>query len=485
VAVTTPQCATINASTTGDNGNVFQILNKVDPTRSAVFTYDSLNRISQANTVNTTSSNCWGEVYTIDAWGNLTNRSAPSGMSGSCVMEALSATATNLNQLGGIGLLYDGAGNVTTDNLGNTYTYDAENRIVTDAGVTYYYDSDSVRIEKSPGTMYWPGPGGETLTETTLAGVINEEYVYFNGERIARVDRPSGTVHYYFSNHLGSASVIATAATGGGVTTAQTDYSPYGGIIYSSGSDPNHYKFTGKERDTESNLDMFGARYYASTMGRFMTPDWSSAPTAVPYADFDNPQSLNLYGYTKNNPTSLTDPNGHCTKGGKQKSGWWCFWNYSDQDEQYDADQARLNLSKSRLFVHGQPAEEWVRTATNQEVLAEQRYVVDMLREETWDNFLGTVGPVSTATVFLSTPGGMGTADFGQKVMKWGRGDADALGRIDTLTREELEQSGVTKEMAKEWRDFYKQVSAENPGNPSAAGREKLMQRAYELLGGK
>jgi RHS repeat-associated protein len=33
------------------------------------------------------------------------------------------------------------------------------------------------------------------------------------------------------------------------------------------------YKFTGKERDTESNLDEFGARYYASTMGRFMTPD--------------------------------------------------------------------------------------------------------------------------------------------------------------------------------------------------------------------
>ncbi len=42
-------------------------------------------------------------------------------------------------------------------------------------------------------------------------------------------------------------------------------------------------QFTGKERDSESNLDMFGARYYASSLGRFMTPDWAAKPTAVPY----------------------------------------------------------------------------------------------------------------------------------------------------------------------------------------------------------
>jgi RHS repeat-associated protein len=72
------------------------------------------------------------------------------------------------------------------------------------------------------------------------------------------------------------------------------------------------YKFTGKERDTESSLDMFGARYYASTMGRFMTPDWAGKPIDVPYADFANPQSLNLYGYVRNNPTTTRDPDGHC-----------------------------------------------------------------------------------------------------------------------------------------------------------------------------
>jgi RHS repeat-associated protein len=70
-------------------------------------------------------------------------------------------------------------------------------------------------------------------------------------------------------------------------------------------------RYTGKERDTESGLDNFGARFDASTLGRFMTPDWAAKPTTVPYANFGNPQSLNLYSYVKNNPTTFGDPDGH------------------------------------------------------------------------------------------------------------------------------------------------------------------------------
>ena len=71
------------------------------------------------------------------------------------------------------------------------------------------------------------------------------------------------------------------------------------------------YKFTGKERDTESGNDYFGARYYASSVGRFMSPDWSEKAQPVPYAKMDDPQSLNLYAYVGNNPLSRTDPTGH------------------------------------------------------------------------------------------------------------------------------------------------------------------------------
>jgi RHS repeat-associated protein len=68
---------------------------------------------------------------------------------------------------------------------------------------------------------------------------------------------------------------------------------------------------TGKERDAESGNDYFGARYYASSMGRFMSPDWSAKVMPVPYAKLDNPQSLNLYSYVWNNPLSRNDPTGH------------------------------------------------------------------------------------------------------------------------------------------------------------------------------
>ncbi len=71
------------------------------------------------------------------------------------------------------------------------------------------------------------------------------------------------------------------------------------------------YKFTGKERDSESGLDNIGARYNSSQYGRFMTPDWSARPTPVPFADLANPQSLNLYSYVANNPLNRTDPLGH------------------------------------------------------------------------------------------------------------------------------------------------------------------------------
>jgi RHS repeat-associated protein len=86
---------------------------------------------------------------------------------------------------------------------------------------------------------------------------------------------------------------------------------PFGEDLTCTGTEVTPIHFTGKERDAESGNDFFGARYYTSTMGRFLTPDWAEKPTNVPYAHFGNPQSLNLYGYVNNNPTTVGDPDGH------------------------------------------------------------------------------------------------------------------------------------------------------------------------------
>ena len=70
---------------------------------------------------------------------------------------------------------------------------------------------------------------------------------------------------------------------------------------------PGHRsRSTGKERDQESGNDYFGARYYASSVGRWMSPD----PTGLALATAENPQSLNLYAYVNNNPLSMIDPDG-------------------------------------------------------------------------------------------------------------------------------------------------------------------------------
>lgn len=90
-----------------------------------------------------------------------------------------------------------------------------------------------------------------------------------------------------------------------------SDYYPWGGELQFVNNDSNHYKFTGKERDTESGLDYFGARYYSNGLGRFITPDWAAKAAAVPYAEFADPQSLNLYSYVRNIPTVKVDADGH------------------------------------------------------------------------------------------------------------------------------------------------------------------------------
>jgi RHS repeat-associated protein len=72
--------------------------------------------------------------------------------------------------------------------------------------------------------------------------------------------------------------VITDAA---GNIKAESDYYPWGGELQFVNNDSNHYKFTGKKRDTESGLDYFGARYYSNALGRFITPDWAAKATAV------------------------------------------------------------------------------------------------------------------------------------------------------------------------------------------------------------
>jgi RHS repeat-associated protein len=146
------------------------------------------------------------------------------------------------------------------------------------------------------------------VAESDLTGNLTSEYVFFNDQRIARRDLPSGSVSYYFSDHLGTADVITDSA---GNIKYDADHYPWGGELPLISSDANKYKFNGHEQDGETGLYDYGARYYTTQLSRFLTPDWEALPGPVAWANFENPQSLNRYNYVLNNPTSLADPDGH------------------------------------------------------------------------------------------------------------------------------------------------------------------------------
>ncbi|MGH9571522.1 MAG: RHS repeat-associated core domain-containing protein, partial [Candidatus Angelobacter sp.] len=287
----------------GDNGNVLSLTNYRDQSRNQNFTYDALNRITAGSTNGNTGAYSWGENYTIDAWGNLM-MSPMAGKAHGGTWQCAGDANNRANCLS-----YDAAGNVTA-NGGAGYTYNAENRLLSAGGMSYAYDADGNRVKKasgSTGTLYWYGSPG-IIAESDLAGNMQHEYVFFGGKRVARIDQPGSSVHYYLSDHLGSTSMVVSSA---GVPEEESDYSPFGTEYVVTGGGANRYKFTGKERDSETGLDYFGARYYGSNTGRWMSPDWSAKQEPVPYAKLGNPQSINLYAYVFNSPLVHRDADGH------------------------------------------------------------------------------------------------------------------------------------------------------------------------------
>ena len=173
--------------------------------------------------------------------------------------------------------------------------------------MNYIYDGLGNRVEKANGTLYWYGPGGEVLDETNLTGSLTSEYVFFAGKRVARRDA-GGNIYYYAEDFIGSSRVITQS---NGTLCSDADFLPFGQEAdYTSGCAQN-YKFEGKERDIETGNDNFGARYYRSALGRWMSPDWSAIPAPVPYANLTNPQTLNLYAMSSDNPETFADLDGH------------------------------------------------------------------------------------------------------------------------------------------------------------------------------
>ncbi len=141
-------------------------------------------------------------------------------------------------------------------------------------------------------------------------------------------------VQWLVPDQLGTPRIVLDQ-TGSLANVKRHDYLPFGEELFAGtagrtvaqgyASDGVRQQFTQKERDVETGLDYFLARYYSSTQGRFTSPDEftggpielyyfvdDAAANPTFYSDLTNPQSLNKYQYTYNNPLRYTDPDGHC-----------------------------------------------------------------------------------------------------------------------------------------------------------------------------
>ena len=201
---------------------------------------------------------------------------------------------------------------------GRTLAYDSENRPTSitqgDITTTFAYDSDDARVKKLVGTTTITYLGNLYDCEDTGSDPQCVKYIFAGSQRIAMKQVSSGTVDYYHPDHLGSTSVMTTAA---GVQEEGLTYYPYGAIRTDTGTTNMPYKYTGQELDASTGLYFYEARYYDAELGRFI-----SADSLVPNPH--NPQDLNRYSYVRNNPLRYTDPTGRCPELEYVRHLFWC-----------------------------------------------------------------------------------------------------------------------------------------------------------------
>jgi RHS repeat-associated protein len=379
------------AGSGADNGNVFAITNYRDTNRSQTFTYDALNRLTSGWSSANTGSYSWGENYSIDAWGNLQMSPMQNKAHGGTFQ--LSGNAQNRPT----GMNYDAAGNLISY-LSATYTYDQENRLSSTAGMSYMYDGNGERVLKSNASTgaavkrYW-SMSGNTLAEDDGSGNLTAEYIYFGGKRVARIDLPANTVHYYLSDHLGSTSIVASAA---GAVEEESDYYPFGTEVVVTGPGVNELKFTGKRRDTESQLDYFGARYFDNPFGRFMTPD----PLMLQKQKLGDPQQWNMYQYARNNPLRYLDPSGKKVQvsvtndaNDPKKKHITLKASFAIYSGNKDVDKGKLDKAKDRVkqVVEGSWKGSFVKKGITYDVKTEVTVQVSSSKEEAMKSGAGNV----------------------------------------------------------------------------------------------
>jgi len=327
------------------------------------YAYDALSRLTKADTITTSTHS---ETFTYDSYGNLTDH-----MDGSSETPTPTDTATNhLQPSLAHPYTYDSAGNLAGDyNAG--YKFDSLNMLTekdyTNRQPEYYiYTASDERIGVSynnstvwsirdfDGNVLRQYEGSDTNPQ--MSWLWKEDYVYGEG-RLHFAERvpEEGGRRYFHLDHLGSPRLVTGQD---GLEMSEHDFEPFG-LEYNPSwqetaggfdrEDPK--RFTGHERDyareaapaATAYLDYMHARYYSSSVGRFLSPDPLDGLQRFP-------QSWNRYAYARNNPLKYTDPTGMyvfaaCTGNEQQCQADRTAFEQARQQDLQNRDQAVHNAA--------------------------------------------------------------------------------------------------------------------------------------------
>ncbi|MFI1675672.1 polymorphic toxin-type HINT domain-containing protein [Streptomyces sp. NPDC020607] len=205
---------------------------------------------------------------------------------------------------------YDKTGNTETRVLGGdtqNLSWDKQNKLtkVTNAdGSTssYVYDAAGSRVlRKSPSDTTFYLPGMELKLDASTKAVKATRYYALGGQTVAV--RDSGGVTFLAGDHHGTAQLAMDPTTG---ATQRRRLDPFGTGRDADSADPSKWVtdkgFVGGTNDGTSGLVTLGAREYDASTGRFISAD--------PIIDYTDPQQINGYAYSYNNPVSFSDPDG-------------------------------------------------------------------------------------------------------------------------------------------------------------------------------
>jgi RHS repeat-associated protein len=317
------------------------------------YTYDSLNRLIELQSQNSSDVVLTRFIYTLDATGRrekieelsgrvtdyvyddlyrLTNEQITDAQNGNYsasyqydlvgnriystidgVQTAFSYDANDrLTQQGGTAYVYDANGNTLSeseDGITTTYAYDARNKMVSSTSATgtsnYAYNINGIRTGKTEGgvtTNYLVDHNqqyAQVLSEVQ-GGVTAKTYTY-GDDLLSQTLTNTNENSFYLYDGLGSTRALTNSS---GNLSDEYAYDAFGQTLSESGNTDNNYLFTGEQFDQTLDKLYLRARYYDQGVGRFTQQDtWMG--------NNSDPVTLHKYLYANADPVNFVDPTGN------------------------------------------------------------------------------------------------------------------------------------------------------------------------------